>query len=305
MAIISTDPSYTFTVTGNRTLTAVFEQIPIYTITATIDPEGSGTVTGAGQYQEGATVTLVATPSDGYEFTGWQENGQTVSADNPYTFAVEGDRTLVGEFSEKAPSRLPSGYTELQYVETAQKESYRINTGITINLQAFKLELDIKPNDANGSYAEYIFSAPFPGNYYCYAQRASDDSKITGIAGYSNRYGSGEKTFSGPFSNRRVPIIVDFPGGKFQIGDSLFEISPENVTSTSNFNIFDYYVGTSRYTCSISAKLFSAKIYNGDDLQCEFVPCTSPDGVIGLYDLARGLFCENSTESELIAGPAV
>lgn len=91
---VSTWASYTFTVTGDRTLTAVFEQIPVYTITATIDPPEAGTVTGAGQYQEGATVTLVAAPADGYKFSGWQEGGQTVSTDNPYTFTAEGNRNL-------------------------------------------------------------------------------------------------------------------------------------------------------------------------------------------------------------------
>lgn len=100
MAIISTDSTYTFTVTSDRTLIAVFEPIPVYIITATIDPSGSGTVTGAGQYQEGATVTLVAAAGDGYEFSGWQEGGQTVSTGATYTFTATADRALVAAFEE-------------------------------------------------------------------------------------------------------------------------------------------------------------------------------------------------------------
>lgn len=75
----------------------VFDAVPpvtTCTITASIDPEGSGTVTGAGQYQVGETVTLAAAVNDGYSFAGWQENGATVSTDNPYTFTAEGDRNL-------------------------------------------------------------------------------------------------------------------------------------------------------------------------------------------------------------------
>lgn len=72
---------------------------PVYTITATIDPSGSGTVTGAGQYQEGATVTLVATAGDGYKFSGWQEGGQTVSTGAAYTFTATADRTLTALFA--------------------------------------------------------------------------------------------------------------------------------------------------------------------------------------------------------------
>lgn len=96
---VSTDNSYTFTVSGNRTLTARFVEAAVYTITATIDPSGSGTVTGAGQYQEGATVTLVATAGDGYEFSGWQEGGQTVSTGATYTFTATQDRALTAQFT--------------------------------------------------------------------------------------------------------------------------------------------------------------------------------------------------------------
>ena len=115
--VVSTDPTYTFTVTGDRTLTAVFEQIPVYTITAAIDPAGSGTVTGAGRYQEGETVTLTAEPAGGYEFTGWQEGGQIVSESKTYSFTAEGDRALI-VVCEKKVSRLPTGYTELEYIQS-------------------------------------------------------------------------------------------------------------------------------------------------------------------------------------------
>ena len=75
----------------------VFDAVPpvtTCTITASIDPEESGAVTGAGLYQVGETVTLTATVNGGYSFAGWQENGATVSTDNPYTFTAEGDRNL-------------------------------------------------------------------------------------------------------------------------------------------------------------------------------------------------------------------
>jgi len=99
---VSTDKSYTFTVDSDCTLTAVFEEIPVYTITATIDPAGSGTVTGAGQYKEGDTATITAEPADGYKFTGWQENGQIVSTDANYTFTVTADKNFSATFKVNA-----------------------------------------------------------------------------------------------------------------------------------------------------------------------------------------------------------
>lgn len=72
----------------------------VYTITLTAsEPEG-GTVSGGGVVSSGMTITIKANVSDGYNFTGWQENGETVSADEEYTFTVDGNRTLVAQFEE-------------------------------------------------------------------------------------------------------------------------------------------------------------------------------------------------------------
>ena len=100
-SIVSTSASYTFTVTGDRSLTAVFAAvIPTYRVTAGIDPEGSGTASGAGTYQQGTSVTVTAAPGEGYRFVKWTENGQTVSESQSYTFTVTGDRTLTAVFEE-------------------------------------------------------------------------------------------------------------------------------------------------------------------------------------------------------------
>lgn len=44
-----------------------------YTVTLAVTPDGGGTVAGAGEYVEGAQVTVTATPSDGYRFVSWVE----------------------------------------------------------------------------------------------------------------------------------------------------------------------------------------------------------------------------------------
>lgn len=100
--LLSTNSTYTFTPTESATITAKFAVISVYTITATIDPSGAGTVTGAGQYQEGAQCTITANPAEGYTFSGWTENGSAVSADESYTFTVTGNRAFVAGFVEKA-----------------------------------------------------------------------------------------------------------------------------------------------------------------------------------------------------------
>jgi len=78
-----------------------FQVLP-YTIACTVDPAGSGTVTGAGGYGHGETVTLTAVPAEGYRFLRWTEGGSQVSTDNPYTFTATSDRSLVAHFVRRS-----------------------------------------------------------------------------------------------------------------------------------------------------------------------------------------------------------
>ena len=94
---VSTDESYTFTVTGARTLVANFE-LQTFAITASANPSSGGTVSGDDTYNYGESCTLIATAADGYDFVNWTENGTSVSTDESYTFTVTGARTLVANF---------------------------------------------------------------------------------------------------------------------------------------------------------------------------------------------------------------
>ncbi len=65
----------------------------------TVDSTEGGTVTGAGEYEFGASVTLTATPADGYVFEGWYENGELVSSSKVLTFTAQADRQLTAKFA--------------------------------------------------------------------------------------------------------------------------------------------------------------------------------------------------------------
>lgn len=71
--LLSKANPYTFTPTGNITVTAKFVAIPVYTVTVSVDPAGSGTVTGGGVYKENEKATVTAAPNAGYRFVGWEE----------------------------------------------------------------------------------------------------------------------------------------------------------------------------------------------------------------------------------------
>ena len=96
----------------------------LYQITVTANPTAGGTVTGAGAYMEGQTVTLTATPKTGYRFGNWSKNGEVVSTDNIYSFVVvdgvEGN--YVANFEEITCHWTFD--THLEYQATATLELY-------------------------------------------------------------------------------------------------------------------------------------------------------------------------------------
>ena len=95
--VVSNNASYTFTVTGNRTLVANF-QAQSFTITATADPANGGTTTGGGSYNYGQTCHLSATANTGYRFFNWTENGVHVTSVPNLSFTVTSNRNLVAHF---------------------------------------------------------------------------------------------------------------------------------------------------------------------------------------------------------------
>ena len=71
----------------------------IYTVTVKSADETMGTVAGGGEYAEGKTATLEATPKAGYEFVKWSNE----STDNPLQITVTGDIELTATFQTQTP----------------------------------------------------------------------------------------------------------------------------------------------------------------------------------------------------------
>lgn len=98
--VVSTNSTYTFTVTSSRTLEAWFTE-DSYTVTVNKTPSAGGTVNGAGTYYYGDTAMIVATPASGYRFVRWTEGGNQISENPSYAFTVESNRTITAEFSAR------------------------------------------------------------------------------------------------------------------------------------------------------------------------------------------------------------
>jgi len=91
----STGESLTITLNSNQTYQALFELIPIYTLTVT--PREGGTVSSeGGDYEEGTEVEVTATPSEGYRFDGWEGYD---SNENTITLNISSDTELTPIFN--------------------------------------------------------------------------------------------------------------------------------------------------------------------------------------------------------------
>ena len=97
---VSTNATYTFTVTESAAYVAHFE-LQSFNITVSANPTEGGTVTGDGTYTYGQTCTVSATTNEGYDFINWTENGNVVSTDADYSFVVNTGRDLVANFESQ------------------------------------------------------------------------------------------------------------------------------------------------------------------------------------------------------------
>ena len=98
---VSSEASYTFAVTTGRSLVANFTK-QACVITVQVDPEGSGTVTGAGGYDYGEECNLTATAKTGYDFVKWTKDGASVTTSAEYTFTVIESATYIAHFKLKS-----------------------------------------------------------------------------------------------------------------------------------------------------------------------------------------------------------
>ena len=86
----STSDSLTITLNSNQTYQALFELIPIYTLTVTTS-EGGTVSSEGGEFEDGTEIEITATANEGYRFDGWEGID---SNENTITLTVTSDTEL-------------------------------------------------------------------------------------------------------------------------------------------------------------------------------------------------------------------
>ena len=126
-------------------------ELPVYTIIADSEDENKGTVTGGGEYMEGETAYLAATPKFGYEFRQWQDR----NTDNPRSVKVTKSETYTASFALQGSDQPVEDGTlsrELLWSKTVAESGY-LGTGVANRSIAY---YDGKLYVSNGENMNYL-----------------------------------------------------------------------------------------------------------------------------------------------------
>ncbi len=195
---VSTNPNYTFTVTGNRNLVANF-QIQQHTISVTPNPSYGGSVSGGGTFNYGQSCTVNALANSGYTFVNWTENGTQASTNANYTFIVSGNRNLVANFTSQSyvitattdPSTggFVTGSGGYSYGETCTITA-TANTGYTfLNWTKNGTQVSVSPSYSFTVTESAIYTAHFNAQNYTITVATNPNNAGSASGGGSYTYG--------------------------------------------------------------------------------------------------------------------
>lgn len=145
-----------------------------------------GTVSGAGAYENGTTVTLVATPDEGYTFDGWYENGNKLDGvGETYSFTAVKDRTLKAVFKRIDVPEL--NITDIDVsgeLSPGNRINFTVETTVNENLLDYALYIcgngKVYYENRNSNSNIFSYTPCAPGTYnviaYCFDKNGNKAS---------------------------------------------------------------------------------------------------------------------------------
>lgn len=190
-------------------------------------------------------------------------------------------------------SGLPSGYTQLEYIESTGTQYIDTKVNPT-NLTRFILDAQMTQAITNSTYACY-FGCRKDGYYFELYKASPSNTNLTFLWGtiYSQYYSNID------YSKRR---IVEINKNKSIVDGITLQYS--NQTFSMSLPI---YIGADNNNSTASSitqmKIFAASAYENDQQIRNFIPCKNSDGIIGLYDTINKVFYSNAGSGSFVAGP--
>lgn len=190
-------------------------------------------------------------------------------------------------------SKLPSGYTELEYIESSGKQW--INTGFNP-----KSTTRVKMN------AKFLGGATTSALFGARSAASGTDPKsftflVVSQKPRSDYFGS-SKTGAQTVSTSRAEI--DWNKNVCSIDSDTITHTATNAASNQALYIFAVNTAGSA-TLPASMQLYSCAIYDNGTLIRDVVPCKNASGAVGLYDTVGAQFYANAGTGAFTAGPEI
>lgn len=188
-------------------------------------------------------------------------------------------------------SGLPSGYTQLEYIQSSGAQY--INTGF-------------KPNNNTRVFLTANLTSTPTGNTALFGARTSANSKNYAMlfippsfrSDYNNTYtqtwqitATTKRTYDKNKETTTIDAISkSYTNALFQADYALY------LFAINSAGISQWYASMQMYAC---------QIYDNGTLVRDFVPCKNASGAVGLYDTVEGHFYANAETGTFTAGPEI
>ena len=197
-------------------------------------------------------------------------------------------------FQFVAGPKLPSGYTELEYIQSSGTQY--IDTGF-------------KPSGNSGIVVDYQQVGTIAYQDPLFGARQSSSNTAFSMWLSSNatypQYGNVSYDAKPISINNNTRLTYKLDKGIASCGDKTVSFGQLSFTSSYNLVLFSVNTAGTVDTRRISGKLYSCKIYDNDKIVRDFIPCKNPSGTIGLYDTVNSQFYQNAGTGAFVAGPEI
>lgn len=211
-----------------------------------------------------------------------------------YGYAVKYEKVKVPHQPQKGKSRLPAGYTELEYIESTGTQY--IDTGFKPNNNT-RVVLDFQMTGENSLAANDLFGARTSASSKAFAIQWNTSNDY-----FQHFYNNGYDNLDfGDFNIRQIA----------ELNKNVMSLNGVTHTRTAATFQCDH----SMYICAVNnagtatffsnMRVYSCQIYDNGTLVRDFVPCTNASGTVGLYDMVNGIFYANAGTGAFTAGAEV
>ena len=196
----------------------------------------------------------------------------------------------------KGASALPSGYTELEYIQSSGTQY--VDTGMkTTNETSIIMDAQVLAMNQEQYGGGLLFGSCHPGQnsgHAAYVWQYKFNAVYNSTANVDTQTLTVGDRLRVEFMKNVCTVIKN--GQVFYT----HTFSPSSFTSTVNLYLFVLPRSTQYFG---KIKLYSCEIFEGSSLVRKFIPCKNPAGTVGLYDLVGGEFYTTPTAAEAVALP--